>query len=141
MLTPKVSINWYRELFAPEEALEKFKQISWVFTVIYLCLAVLGLCCCLQLRRAGASLCSGFTCGALVLGHVGFNSCGVRVQVVADSFQPCGLQPARLLCPQNFPARILEWVAISFSRTASDPGIEPVSLPGTHLGSPRFEQN
>ena len=29
---------------------------------------------------------------------------------------PHGLQPARLLCPWNFPASILEWVAISFSR-------------------------
>ena len=27
-----------------------------------------------------------------------------------------GLQPSRLLCPWGFQARILEWVAISFSR-------------------------
>ena len=26
-----------------------------------------------------------------------------------------GLQPARLLCPWDFPARMLEWAAISFS--------------------------
>ena len=29
-----------------------------------------------------------------------------------------------LLCPWDFPARILEWVAISSSRTIPDPGIE-----------------
>ena len=34
--------------------------------------------------------------------------------VVSDSLQP--LQPARLLCPWDFLARILEWVAIPFSR-------------------------
>ena len=28
----------------------------------------------------------------------------------------------------NFPARILEWVATSFSRDLPNPGIEPVSL-------------
>ena len=32
---------------------------------------------------------------------------------------PHGLQPASLLCPWNFPARILEWVASSFSRGSS----------------------
>ena len=74
--------------------------------------------------------------------------------------QPHGLQPARLVCPWNFPgkntnakvlvaqsyltvnpwtsppgssihgihqARILEWVAIPFSRCLLDPGIEPRS--------------
>ena len=38
--------------------------------------------------------------------------------------QPHGLQTARLLCPQDPPrprARILEWVAISFSRGSSQP--------------------
>ena len=34
-----------------------------------------------------------------------------RVQLL----RPCGLQPVRLLCG-IFQARILEWVAISFSR-------------------------
>ena len=34
---------------------------------------------------------------------------------------PHGLQPARLLCPQDSQARILEWVAISFSRGSSQP--------------------
>ena len=32
-----------------------------------------------------------------------------------------GLWPARLLCPCGFPARILEWVAISSSRASSHP--------------------
>ena len=35
--------------------------------------------------------------------------------------QPHGLQPARLLCPWDFPGRILEWVTISFSRGSSQP--------------------
>jgi len=33
----------------------------------------------------------------------------------------------RLFCPQDFQARILEWVAISSSGDLPDPGIEPVS--------------
>ena len=44
-----------------------------------------------------------------------------------DSFWPHALQPARLLCPWNSPARILEWVAIPFSRGFPNPGIEPRS--------------
>ena len=35
--------------------------------------------------------------------------------VVCDSLQSYGLYPTRLLCPWIFQARILEWVAISFS--------------------------
>ena len=42
--------------------------------------------------------------------------------VVADSLWPSGRQPARLLCPWDSPARILEWVAISFSGGSSPPG-------------------
>ena len=34
----------------------------------------------------------------------------------------------RLLCPWNFPGKNTEWVAISFSKGSSTPGIEPVSL-------------
>lgn len=44
--------------------------------------------------------------------------------------QPHGLQLARLLrllCPWAFPGKILEWVAISFSRDLPDPGMEPAS--------------
>ena len=36
--------------------------------------------------------------------------------VTSDSLQPHGLQPIRLLCPWNFPATILEQVAIFFSK-------------------------
>ena len=36
--------------------------------------------------------------------------------VMSDSLQPHGLQLSRLLCSVIFLARILEWVAISFSR-------------------------
>ena len=35
--------------------------------------------------------------------------------VVSDSVRPHGLQPTRLLRPWDSPARVLEWVAISFS--------------------------
>ena len=35
--------------------------------------------------------------------------------VMSDSLRPHGLEPTRLLCPWNLEARILEWVAISFS--------------------------
>ena len=39
--------------------------------------------------------------------------------VVSDSLWHYGLQAARLLCPWNFQARILEWIAISSSRRSS----------------------
>ena len=35
--------------------------------------------------------------------------------VISDSQRPHGLQPTRLLCPWDFPARVLEWAAIAFS--------------------------
>ena len=47
--------------------------------------------------------------------------------VVSNSFGCCGLEPTRLLCPSDFPARILEWVAISSSRGSSQP------RDGTHI--------
>ena len=47
--------------------------------------------------------------------------------VGSDSLQPFGLQPARLLCPWDSLARILEWVAISSSRRSSWP------RDGTHI--------
>ena len=37
-------------------------------------------------------------------------------RVASDSSQPHGLEPARLLCPWNFQARLLEWAAIPSSR-------------------------
>ena len=43
----------------------------------------------------------------------------VSHSVVSDCLSPHGLKPTRLLCPWNFPARILEWVAIPFSRETS----------------------
>ena len=36
--------------------------------------------------------------------------------VVSDSLWPHGLQPTRLLHPWDFPARVLEWDAITFSK-------------------------
>ena len=41
--------------------------------------------------------------------------------VMSDSLWPYGLEPARSLYPWIFQARILEWVAISFSRGSSWP--------------------
>ena len=35
---------------------------------------------------------------------------------LSDYLQPHGTAPSRLLCPWNFPARILGWVAVSFPR-------------------------
>ena len=40
---------------------------------------------------------------------------------MSDSLQLHGLQPTRLLSPWDFPGKILEWVAISFSRASSQP--------------------
>ena len=45
----------------------------------------------------------------------------LRHSVMSDSLWPHGLQPTRLLCPWDYPARILEWVAISSSRGSSWP--------------------
>ena len=65
--------------------------------------------------------------------------------VVSDSLQPHELQPARVLCG-ILQARILEWVAVSFSRewNLPDPGLEPWSpalqadfLPSELQGSPK----
>ena len=43
----------------------------------------------------------------------------VNRSVMLDSLRPHGLQPTRLLVHEIFQARILEWVAISFSRGSS----------------------
>ena len=65
--------------------------------------------------------------------------------VVSDSLRPYGLQPTNLLCPWDLQARILEWVAIPFSRgssrprdlpIAASPALQADSLPLSHLGSP-----
>ena len=59
--------------------------------------------------------------------------------------RPHGLQPTRLLCPWDFPARILEWLATPSSRDLPNPGIKLESsdllhqqtdyLPLSHLGT------
>ena len=41
---------------------------------------------------------------------------------------PHGLQPSRLLCPWDFQAKILEWVAISSSKGSSQPKDQHASL-------------
>ena len=45
-----------------------------------------------------------------------FSACACVCSVVSDSLWPHGKQPARLLCPQDSQARILDWVAISSSK-------------------------
>ena len=42
-------------------------------------------------------------------------------QLYSTLWQPCGLQPARVLSPWIFQARILDWVVISSSRGSSQP--------------------
>ena len=44
-------------------------------------------------------------------------SCSSRLTLL----RPRGLYSSRLLCPWDFPARILEWVTISYSRGSSRP--------------------
>ena len=53
-------------------------------------------------------------CGAVVRIK---RSQSVSCSIISDSLRPCGLQFSRLLCPRHFPAKILEWVAISISET------------------------
>ena len=55
------------------------------------------------------------TCG----GH-----CDCISHLVASDSATRELQPARLLCPWDFPGK---WVAMPCSRVSPDPGIEPVS--------------
>ena len=38
--------------------------------------------------------------------------------VVSNSFQPYGSKPTRLLCPWDFPGKVLEWGAIAFSASS-----------------------
>ena len=70
----------------------------------------------------------------------------LRSSVVSNSLRPHGLySPPGSSVHRIFQARILEWVAISYSRGLPEPGIEPVSpvspalqvdsLPLCHLGS------
>ena len=60
--------------------------------------------------------------------HVGEVKVFVTQSVMSNSFRPHGLQPTRLLCHGIIQARILEWVAISFSGDLPNPGIQPQSL-------------
>ena len=48
--------------------------------------------------------------------------------VVSDPQQPHGLQPTRLLRPWDFPARVLEWVAIAFSVVTLDEWLKSLSF-------------
>ena len=62
--------------------------------------------------------------------------------VVSDSLQLHELWPARLLSVRGiFQARILEWVAISYSRGSSDPEIKPGSPESPALAGRFFTTN
>ena len=61
-----------------------------------------------------------------------------------DSLWPRGLEPARLLCPWIFQARILEWLPFPLPGDLPNPGIEPMSpalqedsLPAEPSGKPK----
>ena len=65
--------------------------------------------------------------------------CCLAAKSCPTLLQSHGLQPARLLCPWNFQARILEWVAISYSKGSSrprSPALQEDSLLLSHQGSP-----
>ena len=49
------------------------------------------------------------------------HACVVSSSVTSDFVTPWTVVSARLLCPWNFPGRILEWIAISSSRGSSQP--------------------
>ena len=70
-------------------------------------------------------------------------SCGWSLSL-SDSLQHHGLQPTRLLCPWDFQARILEWVAMPSSRGSSQlrvkprsPTLQANSLPSEIPGKPK----
>ena len=73
---------------------------------------------------------NGFRCRPLIF--VPPNPCVPRCLVVSDSLWPHGLQPARLICPQDSTGKnTLEWVAISFCRGSSRPRDQtPISCTG-----------
>ena len=48
--------------------------------------------------------------------------------VVSNSLRPHGLQPARLLCPRDFPDKNTGLGCISFSRGSSQPRDQTISL-------------
>ena len=54
-------------------------------------------------------------------------ACSCSCSVASDSLWPRRLWPTRLLCPWDFQVRMLEWVAIPFSRESSLLRIEPAS--------------
>ena len=55
---------------------------------------------------------------------------------VAPLGPPAPMQPP--LLGWNFPGKILEWVATSYSRGSADPGIEPASLESPALAGRFF---
>lgn len=63
----------------------------------------------------------------------------VHMSVHTCSAVSNSLQPTMLFCPCDFPGKIMEWVAISYSRDLPSPEIESVFplLAGLyHLGNP-----
>ena len=77
-----------------------------------------------------------------IISRYGFNlhfcndcgDAGLAAQSRPPLLRPHGLQPARLLCPRDFPARKLELVAICSSRGSSPPrGWTGVSCAGRRI--------
>ena len=83
---------------------------------------------CLQIKidHVGSHLHKLLVCvcaGVCVCVH----ACTLSHSVMFDSLWSRGLWPARLLCPWDFPAKLLGWVATSSFRGSPSPKIEPTS--------------
>ena len=52
---------------------------------------------------------------------------------MSNSLRPMDSSPSGSSVHETFQARILEWIAISYSRGSSDPGIQPMSLESSAL--------
>ena len=73
-------------------------------------------------------------------------ACSCSVTSVTDSLRPCGLLPTRLLCPWDYPGKILEWLPCpspgsSWPRDQTlclteSPALQVDSLPLSNQGSP-----
>ena len=65
---------------------------------------------------------TGCVCGGGGGAHMHVHMCActcVSCSVMSNYLQPPGLQPTRILCPQNFPGKSTGGVAIPFSRGSS----------------------
>ena len=65
------------------------------------------------------NVCPGDTCAVLSRGNKGTQKFSPYEEVKVKSLSP--VRPTRLLCPWDFQARILEWVAIPSAKGSSPP--------------------